>query len=43
MIEPLFAVPVQSLAVREAGWEIRVHGWRKHKGRWELARNEDVS
>ena len=29
--------------VREAGWEIRVHGWRKRNGRWELHRNEDLS
>jgi carbonic anhydrase len=30
-------------AVREAGWSIRVHGWRKRGGRWELHRDEDVS
>ena len=30
-------------AVREAGWTIRVHGWRKRSGRWELHRDEDVS
>jgi hypothetical protein len=30
-------------AVREAGWLIHVHGWRKKAGRWELARNVDVS
>ena len=30
-------------AVREAGWTIRVHGWKKVKGRWVLHRNEDVS
>ena len=30
-------------AVREAGWAIRVHGWRKVKGRWMLWRDEDVS
>jgi carbonic anhydrase len=29
-------------AVREAGWIIHVHGWRKHKNRWEL-REVDVS
>ena len=30
-------------AVREAGWTIRVHGWKKVGGRWELHRDEDVS
>ena len=30
-------------AIREAGWTIRVHGWRKVKGRWLLWRDEDVS
>jgi hypothetical protein len=30
-------------AVREAGWTIRVHGWKKVKGRWSLHRDEDVS
>jgi aspartate/glutamate racemase len=30
-------------AVREAGWAIRVHGWKKVKGRWTLARDVDVS
>lgn len=31
-------------AIRDAGWTIRVHGWRKNKaGRWELHRDEDVS
>ena len=29
--------------VREAGIAIRVHGWRKRVGRWELHRDEDVS
>lgn len=29
--------------VRAAGWEIRVHGWRKRGGRWELHRDIDVS
>lgn len=30
-------------AVREAGWQIRVHGWEKRRGRWQLARDIDVS
>lgn len=30
-------------AIREAGWTIRVHGWRKVKGRWLLWRDEDIS
>ena len=30
-------------AVREAGWSIRVHGWKKVSGRWTLARDVDVS
>jgi hypothetical protein len=30
-------------AIREAGWMIHVHGWRKRGGRWELHRDEDVS
>jgi carbonic anhydrase len=30
-------------AVREAGWCIHVHGWKKVKGRWTLHRDEDVS
>lgn len=30
-------------AVREAGWAIHVHGWAKRRGRWVLARDEDVS
>lgn len=30
-------------AVREAGWVLKVHGWRKVKGRWVLAREVDVS
>jgi carbonic anhydrase len=30
-------------AVREAGWAIRVHGWKKVAGRWQLARDVDVS
>ena len=30
-------------AVREAGWTIRVHGWKKVKGRWVLHRDEDLS
>lgn len=30
-------------AVREAGWQIRVHGWAKKSGRWTLVRDEDVS
>lgn len=30
-------------AVREAGWTIHVHGWAKKNGRWELAREVDVS
>lgn len=30
-------------AVREAGWTIRVHGWVKKRGQWELARDVDVS
>ena len=29
--------------VRDAGIAIRVHGWRKRGGRWELHRDEDVS
>lgn len=29
-------------AVREAGWRILVHGWRKVNGRWEC-REVDVS
>lgn len=29
-------------AVREAGWTIHVHGWRKIKGRWQLAREVAV-
>lgn len=30
-------------AIREAGWVIRVHGWRKVGNRWELARDVDCS
>lgn len=30
-------------AVREAGWFLHVHGWRKQNGRWVLARCVDVS
>ncbi len=30
-------------AVREAGWCVHVHGWRKVKGRWLLWRDEDIS
>ncbi len=31
-------------SVREAGWAIEVHGWRKNKSnRWELHRREDIS
>jgi len=30
-------------AVSDAGITIRVHGWRKRSGRWELHRDEDVS
>lgn len=30
-------------AVREAGWQIRVHGWEKKSGRWVLSRDVDVS
>lgn len=30
-------------AVREAGWRIVVHGWVKKGGRWQLAREVDVS
>lgn len=30
-------------AVREAGWTIHVHGWRKVGNRWQLARTVDVS
>ncbi len=30
-------------AVREAGWAVHVHGWKKVKGRWTLHRDEDVS
>lgn len=30
-------------AVREAGWSVHVHGWRKVRGRWVLAREVDVS
>jgi carbonic anhydrase len=30
-------------AVRDAGWAIRVHGWKKVKGRWVLHRDVDVS
>ena len=30
--------------VREAGWTVEVHGWRKNKSnRWELHRREDIS
>lgn len=29
--------------VRDAGIAIRVHGWRKRAGRWELHRDEDIS
>jgi hypothetical protein len=29
--------------VREAGWSIVVHGWKKVGGRWELTREVDVS
>lgn len=29
--------------VREAGWTLHVHGWVKKKGRWQLAREVDVS
>jgi hypothetical protein len=29
--------------IREAGWTLRVHGWRKVKNRWTLARDVDVS
>lgn len=34
---PLIAV------VREANWQIEVWGWRKEKGRWQLARRVDCS
>ncbi len=30
-------------AVREAGWAVRCHGWKKVKGRWTLARDVDCS
>jgi hypothetical protein len=31
-------------AIREAGWTVRCHGWRKNKaGKWELHRDEDLS
>jgi hypothetical protein len=30
-------------AIRDAGWMIHVHGWRKKNGRWELHREVDVS
>ena len=30
-------------AVREAGWTIHVHGWKKVGNRWHLARCVDVS
>lgn len=30
-------------AVREAGWTIHCHGWRKVGHRWQLARCVDVS
>jgi carbonic anhydrase len=30
-------------AVREAGWCVHVHGWKKVKGRWMLHRDVDVS
>ena len=30
-------------AVREAGIAIRVHGWAKKDGIWQLKRDEDVS
>lgn len=30
-------------AIRAAGWTVRVHGWAKRKGRWVLARDEDLS
>lgn len=29
--------------VRDAGWQIVVHGWAKKAGRWTLAREVDVS
>jgi hypothetical protein len=29
--------------LREAGWELRVWGWKKVKGRWTLSRDVDVS
>ena len=29
--------------IREAGWTLHVHGWRKVKNRWTLARDVDVS
>ncbi len=30
-------------AVREAGWSVRVHGWKLVKRRWTLVRDVDVS
>lgn len=30
-------------ACRKAGWTLVVHGWKKVKGRWVLAREVDVS
>lgn len=30
-------------ACRKAGWTLHVHGWKKVKGRWTLARVVDVS
>lgn len=30
-------------AVREAGWQVMVHGWAKKNGKWVLAREVDVS
>lgn len=30
-------------AIRDAGWSVHVHGWKKVGNRWTLHRNEDVS
>lgn len=30
-------------AVRAAGWQVRVHGWEKKRGRWVLQRDIDLT
>ena len=30
-------------AIRDAGWTVHVHGWKKVGNKWTLHRNEDVS